>query len=68
METRIFNKNHLLFHPLSYDLFRLSFTISVGGVDKVSSELHESVQDLEAGFFVQFGTGPELENRNNIFW
>ena len=66
-KQEILIKNNLLFHPFPYDLFRLPFTVSVGGVDEVSSELHESVQDFEAGFFVQFGSGPELENRINIF-
>ena len=66
-KQEILINNNLLFHPFSNDFLGLSFTVGVGGVDEVSSELHESVQDLKAGFFVQFGTGPELENRSNIF-
>ena len=52
--------SHILFHPFPYNLFRLSFTVDVGGVDEVSSELHEFVEDLEAGFFVHVVPGKNL--------
>ena len=51
---------HILFHPFSYNLFRLSFTVDVGGVDEVSSVLHESVQDFEAIFFEDVVVGKQL--------
>ena len=54
--------NVLLLHPLSYDFFRLSLAINVGGVDEVRSELHESVQDLNAGFSVRANGIPKLWN------